>query len=524
MGRSPFPPAPETLAPETSAPVVQLEGIVKRFPGVVANAGADLAVRPGEFHAVVGENGSGKSTLMSILAGSLRPDEGTVRVDGEPVRFRSPAAALAAGIGMVHQQLRLVDGLTVLENVMLGREPTRRGRLDGDAARRRLAELGATYGLAVDPDERVGRLGYAERLRVELLRLLFRHGRVLILDEPTAALFPAQAEELLDRLSGLTTQGVSIVLVSHRLDEVLRAADRITVMRAGRTEVTLERGEVDVARLSALIGGDRPPVPSGPGPSAADAATDAAALVVAGAVVTDRHGRGLVQDVDFEVHPGQVVGLAGLAGDGPVELLEALAGLRPLTSGRVLFAGDDVTATGPGERRRRGMALVLEEGARSGLLPTAAVWENVTLGHSRTGPLTRGPWIDRRAARRRARGLCAELSVRPADVEAPAFTLSGGNQQKLVVGRELAGRPRLLLIAHPTQGVDVTARDVVHGALGQARRDGTAIVVVSSDPEELAALADIVLVMRRGRITARLQRAELSADRIGVLMAGGNVP
>ncbi|MGH9011499.1 MAG: ATP-binding cassette domain-containing protein, partial [Acidimicrobiia bacterium] len=241
------------------APVVELEGIVKRFPGVVANAGADLAVRPGEFHAVVGENGSGKSTLMSILAGSLRPDEGTVRLDGQPVRFRSPAAALAAGIGMVHQQLRLVAGLTVLENVMLGREPTRRGRIDIDAARRRLAELSGTYGLSVDPTERVGRLGYAERLRVELLRLLFRDGRVLILDEPTAALFPGQAEELLDRLSGLTTQGVSIVLVSHRLDEVLRAADRITVMRAGRTEATLERGEVDVARLSALIGGDRPP-------------------------------------------------------------------------------------------------------------------------------------------------------------------------------------------------------------------------------------------------------------------------
>jgi simple sugar transport system ATP-binding protein len=517
VGRSAFPPHPERPA------VVELEGIVKRFPGVVANAGADLAVRPGEFHAVVGENGSGKSTLMSILAGSLRPDEGAIRVDGAPVRFRSPAAALAAGIGMVHQQLRLVEGLTVLENVILGREPTSRRRIDTNAAGRRLADLSAAYDLPVDPTELVGRLPYAERLRVELLRLLYRDGRVLILDEPTAALFPGQAEELLDRLAKLTAQGVSIVLVSHRLDEVLRAADRITVMRAGRTDTTLDRGAADIERLSALIGGDRPPTPS----RAALVRTEGdalppAALVVADAVVTDRYGHPIVHDAGFEVRPGEVVGLAGLVGDGPVELLEALAGLRPLASGRMLLGGDDVTAAGPGERRRRGMAVVLEEGSRSGLLPPSSLWENVTLGHSRTPPLRRGPWIDRRAARQRARDLCQQLSVRPADVETPAFALSGGNQQKLVVGRELAGRPRLLLIAHPTQGVDVAARDVVHGALEGARHDGTAIVVVSADPTELAALADVVLVMRRGRVVARLERAALSAERIGILMAGGS--
>lgn len=506
------------------APVVQLEGIVKRFPGVVANDGAHLDVCQGEFHAVVGENGSGKSTLMSILAGSLRPDEGTVRVDGEPVRFRSPAAALAVGIGMVHQQLRLVEGLTVLENVILGAEPAARGRIDADAAGRRLADLSAAYDLPVDRDELVGRLPYAERLRVELLRLLYRDGRVLILDEPTAALFPGQAEELLDRLAKLTAQGVSIVLVSHRLDEVVRAADRITVMRDGHTETTLERGDIDVERLSVLIGGDRPPTPS----RATLAVTEdeppgAATLVVTGAGVTDRHGQPLVSDVSFEVRPGEVVGLAGLVGDGPAELFEALAGLRPLNSGQMLLGGDDVTAAGPGERRRRGLAVVLEEGFRSGLLPTSPLWENVTLGHSRTPSLRRGPWIDRRAARQRARDLCAELSVRPADVDRPAFTLSGGNQQKLVVGRELAGRPRLLLIAHPTQGVDIAARDVVHGALDKARHDGTAIVVVSADPTELAALADVVLVMRRGRVVARLERAALSAERIGILMAGGSV-
>ena len=465
----------------------------------------------------MGENGSGKSTLMHILAGSLRPDGGTIRFGGRPVRFRSPAEASAAGVGIVHQQLRLVDGLTVLENVMLGREPVRGGRIDDGAARRRLAELGADYDLPVDPDEIVGRLPYADRLRVELLRLLYRGGRVLILDEPTAALFPHQAEELLARLARLTGQGVSIILVSHRLDEVVAVADAITVIRAGRTVVELERGAVDVGRLSALIGGVSALAgtrPAGGGPGAVE-------LVVSDARLTDREGRRVVGGVTFSARRGEVVGLAGLAGDGPVELLEALSGLRPLASGTVRLGGADVTAAGPGARRRRGLGVVLEEGSRSGLLRSRPVWENVMLGQQRTPALRRGPWIDRRAARRRAREVCRDLDVRARDVEVPAFALSGGNQQKLVVGRELAGEPRLLLVAHPTQGVDVAARAVVHGALRRARDRGAAIVLVSADPEELAALADVVLVMRRGEVVARLEADGLTAEDIGVLMAGG---
>jgi len=515
MGRSAYP-----SSPERPPPAVELEGIVKRFPGVTANAGADLAVRPGEIHAVVGENGSGKSTLMSILAGGLRPDAGTIRLDGRPVRFRSPADALAAGIGLVHQQLRLVDGLTVLENVILGREPMKRGRIDVDGATRRLVELGATYGLRVDPTELVGRLGYADRLGVELLRLLSRDGRILILDEPTAALFPRQAEELLDRLSILTDRGVSIVLVSHRLDEVLRVAQAITVLRAGRTVATLDAGAVDVERLSALLGGVAPR----PGGAPAAGGPGAVELAVADAGLTDRHGRWVVRGVGFEVRRGEVVGLAGLAGDGPVELLEALSGLRPLASGRVRLGGLDVTAASPGERRRRGVGVVLEEGARSGLLPTSPLWENVILGHQRTAPLGRGPWIDRRAARRRAADVCRDLDVRAGGVEVPALALSGGNQQKLVVGRELAAEPRLLLVAHPTQGVDVASRVAVHAALHRARHRGTAVVLVSADPEELAALADVVLVIRRGQVAARLEGGGVTAERIGVLMAGGSVP
>jgi general nucleoside transport system ATP-binding protein len=512
VGRSTFPPRPERPA------VVELEGIVKRFPGVTANAGVDLTVRGGEIHALVGENGSGKSTLMHILAGSLRPDGGTIRLDGRPVRFRSPADASAAGVGIVHQQLRLVDGLTVLENVMLGREPIRRGRIDDGAARRRLAGLATEYDLPVDPDEIVGRLPYADRLRVELLRLLYRGGRVLILDEPTAALFPHQAEELLARLARLTGQGVSIILVSHRLDEIVAVADTITVMRAGRTVVELDRGAVDVERLSALIGGDLS-TPSGSRPAAG--ASGDVELVVSDAVVTDRRGRRVVRGVTFAAHRGEVVGLAGLGGDGPVELLEALSGLWPLTSGTVRLGGVDVTTAGPAVRRRRGLGVVLEEGGRSGLLRSAPVWENVMLGQQRTAPLRRGPWVDRRAARRRARGVCRDVDVRIGDVDVPAFALSGGNQQKLVVGRELAGEPRLLLVAHPTQGVDVASRGVVHAALRQARDRGAAIVLVSADPEELADLADVVLVMRRGEVVARLEAGGLTAEHVGVVMAGG---
>jgi general nucleoside transport system ATP-binding protein len=520
VGTSPFPSSPEP------APVVELEGIVKRYPGTVANDGAGLAVRPGEIHALVGENGSGKSTLMGVLAGELRPDAGTVRVDGRPAVFRSPAAALAAGIGLVHQQLRLVDGLTVWENVVLGREPTRPSfpvprRLDTSAARRRVAELGAAYDLGLDPDELVGRLRYPDRLRVELLRLLHRDGRVLVLDEPTAALFPAEARELLERLSGLTGRGVAIVLVSHRLDEVVAVADTVTVMRTGRTVATRRRGDVDVAGLAALVGGGPSPAPPSVAP-VPPAGRDAVELAVAGAEVADRDGRLVVRAVDLEVRRGRVVGLAGLAGDGPVELLEALAGLRPLASGRVVVGGVDVTGGGPAERRRRGVRVVLEEAHRSCLLPTSPLWENVVLGHQRTGPLSRGPWIDRRAARRRARDLCQELAVRARSVDVAASALSGGNQQKLVVGRELAGEPRLLLVAHPTQGVDVASRSVVHAALERARAGGTAVVLVSSDPEELAGLADVVLVMRRGEVVARLEGPGLSAERVAVLMAGGS--
>ena len=542
MGRSPFPPSPELT------PVVELEGIVKRFRGTVANDGADLAVQPGEIRALVGENGSGKSTLMGILAGELRPDAGTIRVDGRPTAFRSPAAALAAGIGLVHQQLRVVDGLTVWENVVLGREPTRpsfprRGLLDAGAARRRTEELGAAYDLRLDPDELVGRLRYPDRLRVELLRLLHRDGRVLVLDEPTAALFPAEARELLERLSGLTRRGVAIVLVSHRLDEVLAVADTVTVMRTGRTVQTLQRGDVDVARLAGLIGGATPPPPAasgaadrpGTGPDTRGLhqpppSATAVVLDVAGASVADRGGRLVVGSVDLTLRRGQVVGLAGLGGDGPVELLEALAGLRPLAAGRIALGGIDVTGGGPAERRRRGVRVVLEEGHRSCLLPTAPVWENVLLGHQRTPPLCRGPWIDRRVARRRARDLLGELAVRApggsgspgeGSVDVPVAALSGGNQQKLVVGRELAGEARLVLVAHPTQGVDVASRSVVHAALRRARAGGAAIVLVSSDPEELAELADVVLVMRRGEVVARLERPDLSAEHIAVLIAGG---
>ena len=517
MATSGSPTSPE------GAPVVELEGIVKRFPGVTANAGADLAIRPGQIHALVGENGSGKSTLMGVLAGELRPDAGTIRVDGDPVRFRAPAAALAAGVGMVHQQLRVVNGLTVLENVILGSEPIRQGRLDEGAARRRIAELSEAYGLEGDPDEPVGRLSYADRLRVELLRLLYREGRVLILDEPTATLVPRQAEELLARLSGLTRKGVSIVLVSHRLDEVLAVADTITVMRAGRTVATLAPGDVDVERLTKLLGFEASAPPARPA-AAAPLTESAPLLVVDGAGVIDRHGRWIVGDVGFTVRPGEVVGVAGLPGDGPIELLEALAGLRPLASGRIHLGSDDVTAAGAGERRRRGVGVVLEEGARSGLLPAAPLWENVVLGHSRTPPLCRGGWIDRRAARRRARDVCHDLDVRAAGVDVPADALSGGNQQKLVVGRELAAEPRLLLLAHPTHGVDVAARLAVHDALQRARRRGAAIVLVSSDPDELAGLADTVLVLRRGRVAARLEGRARTPERIAVLLVGGAAP
>ncbi len=495
--------------------VVELAGISKRFPGVIANRDVSLVVRKGEVHAVVGENGAGKSTLMKILYGMQRPDDGTITVDGAAVRFKSPSDAIEAGIGMVHQHFMLADNLTVLENVVLGSEPTKAGRLDVKTARRRITELSKQYGLGVRPDAVVEELGVGDRQRVEILKVLYRGARVLILDEPTAVLVPQEVDELFASLDDLRAEGVAIVFISHKLDEVLRVADAITVLRAGTTVATVTPGSTTPRQLAELMVGSELPTPE----TRDSTVTDEVVLDVRGLTVRSPEGRPLVDDVSLTVHRGEVLGIAGVEGNGQAELVEALLGLRTGT-GTVSLGGTDITAWTTNQRREGGIGYVPEDRHRQGLLLSESLLENRVLGHQTRKPWRRGPWIDRKAARRDTERIVREYGVRTPGVDVPAFALSGGNQQKLVVGREMSGDPRLLVASHPTRGVDVGAQATIWDLLRQARADGLAVLLVSADLEELIGLSDRLVVMLRGRLVATLSPEGTTPEVLGSAMTG----
>ncbi|MCW2680242.1 MAG: heme transporter ATP-binding protein [Frankiales bacterium] len=496
-------------------PVVRLEGITKRFPGVVANRDVALAVQRGEVHAVVGENGAGKSTLMKILYGMQRPDEGSISVDGQPVRFSNPGDAIAAGIGMVHQHFMLADNLTVLENVVLGAEPTRRGMLDVGAARAKILDLSGRYGLGVDPDALVEDLGVGDRQRVEILKVLYRGARVLILDEPTAVLVPQEVDELFASLTGLRAEGVSVIFISHKLDEVLRVADSVTVLRQGTTVTTVAAASVTARQLAELMVGSALPTPE----TRESTVTDVVELDVQGLTVRNPAGRAVVEDVTLRVRRGEVVGIAGVEGNGQVELVEALLGLRAST-GVVRLGDRDLSALSTRERRESGIGYVPEDRHRQGLLLSAPLWENRILGHQRRKPNAKGPWIDRRGARADTERIVREYGVRTPGIDVPAFALSGGNQQKLVIGREMSDSPSLLVASHPTRGVDVGAQAAVWDHIRAARRDGLAVLLVSADLEELIGLSDTLVVMLRGRLVATLDPATTTPESLGSAMTG----
>jgi len=495
---------------------VELAGIVKRFPGVVANDAVDLAVRRGAIHALVGENGAGKSTLMKILYGMQPPDEGTMAVDGTPVHFKSPKEAIAAGIGMVHQHFMLADQLTVLENVVLGSEPAHGGRIDFDDARRRIGDLAAAYGLDLDPDELVEDLGVGERQRVEIIKVLFRGARILILDEPTAVLVPQEIDELFENLRGLKAQGETIVFISHKLDEVLSIADSITVLRAGRTVATVDPAEVTARELAELMVGSELPTPE----TRESTVTDEVQLAMTDVTLEAEGGRLVLDHLDLRVHRGEVVGIAGVEGNGQSELIDVLLGLTPPTSGEIRLGADDLAHLRTRERREAGVGYIPEDRHRRGLLMGQPLWENAMLGHQTRAPYAKGPWIDRRGARRRTEEILATYDVRAPNVDVAGLALSGGNQQKLIVGRELSGDVRLLLANHPTRGVDVGAQAAVWDHLRTARAQGLATVLISADLEELIGLSDRLVVMLRGRFVAELDPAEVTPEELGSYMTG----
>jgi general nucleoside transport system ATP-binding protein len=495
---------------------VELAGVVKRFPGVVANDGVDLRVRRGEVHAIVGENGAGKSTLMKILYGMQPPDEGTVRVDGEEVRFRSPKDAIGVGIGMVHQHFMLADNFTVLENVVLGAEPSRRGLLDSRAARRRIEELARAYGMEIDPDALVETLAVGDRQRVEILKVLYRGARILILDEPTAVLVPQEVDELFASLRDLKAEGVTVIFISHKLDEVLAVADHITVLRAGRTVGEVVPGDVTAHDLAEMMVGSELPSPEVRGSTV----TDTVELEVEHLTVRSPAGRRLLDDVSLRVRRGEIVGIAGVEGNGQSQLVEAILGIHAADEGTVRFGGDDITGWPTRRRRAAGIGWIPEDRQRSGLLLPAPLWENAMLGNQSSPPFSKGPWIDRKGARARTAAVMADYDVRAPGVDVSAQALSGGNQQKLIVGREMAAKPSLLVASHPTRGIDVGAQGAVWEQLRDARGAGLAVLLVSADLEELIGLSDTLLVMLRGRIVATLDPSTVTPQELGTHMTG----
>jgi len=507
---------PDDARPDDARPAVELSGITKRFPGVVANHDVAVRVLAGQVHAIVGENGAGKTTLMNILYGMQRPDAGTIAVAGRPVTFHSPADAIAAGIGMVHQHFMLADNLTVLENVVLGSEPTRAGLLDTRAARARIAELAAAYGLHVPVDALVEDLGVGERQRVEIVKVLYRGARILILDEPTAVLVPQEVDELFANLRDLKAEGLTVIFISHKLDEVLAVADEITVMRRGTTIATVRPAEVTSRRLAELMVGSELPVPE----LSESTVTDEPVLQVENLLVRSADGRAVVEDVTLSIHRGEILGVAGVEGNGQAELVEAVMGMRPVAGGRVRLAGEDVTGWSTRRRREAGIGYIPEDRHRHGLLLEAPLWENRMLGHQTRPPNVRGWWVDRAGAQADTRRIVAEFDVRTPDIGVSAASLSGGNQQKLVVGREMGSGPRLLLAAHPTRGVDVGAQAAIWEQLRRARAAGLAVLLVSADLDELIGMSDTLVVILRGRMVAQVDPATVTPQDLGAAMTG----
>ncbi|MBB4914139.1 ABC transporter ATP-binding protein [Streptosporangium saharense] len=500
----------------TSTPAVELAGITKRFPGVVANRDISLSVQQGHVHAVVGENGAGKSTLMKILYGMQRPDEGEIRVNGTSVTFKSPSDAIAVGIGMVHQHFMLADNLTVLENVILGSEPRVGGvAIDFGAARGRIKQISDSYGLGVDPDAMVEDLGVGARQRVEILKVLYRGARILILDEPTAVLVPQEVEELFENLRGLVSEGLTIIFISHKLDEVLSVADAVTVIRRGTTVAEVSPRDVTARQLAELMVGSELPSPE----TRESTVTDEVAFSVRDLTVRAPDGRVLVEGVGFDIHRGEVLGIAGVEGNGQAELVEAVMGMRE-AEGRLLLGEEDISAWPTLRRREAGIGYIPEDRHRHGLLLEAPLWENRILGHQTQKPNVKGPWIDRAGARKDTRRIVEEYDVRTPGIDVDAAALSGGNQQKLIVGREMSGEPVLLIASHPTRGVDVGAQAAIWDHLRAARAAGLAVLLISADLDELIGLSDTLKVILRGRLVADVDPAAVTPELLGSAMTG----
>jgi ABC-type uncharacterized transport system ATPase subunit len=501
------------------APLLELRGITKRFPGIVANDSVDFDLGRREVHALLGENGAGKSTLMNVLYGLYGPDEGEILMNGKPVSIRSPKDAINLGIGMVHQHFMLIPVMTVAENIVLATEPTKAGVfLDYDTAVQRVEQIARTFNFSIDPRAKVENIGVGQQQRVEILKALYRGAEVLILDEPTAVLTPQETRELFGILRSLVNEGMSVIFISHKLKEVLEIADRITVLRRGKKIETLPRTGATTETLARLMVGrevllrveKKPAEPGEP------------LLRVEGLSADDDRGLHAVRDVSFEVRGGEIVGIAGIDGNGQSELIEALTGLRKPISGRVLIGDRDITGRGARVSFDAGEGHIPEDRHRRGLVLDFTLAENIALHDYRREPDSRLGWLFPGRLVRRARRVLKEFDVRGGGPETPALSLSGGNQQKVVIAREIDGDPRVLVSAQPTRGLDVGAIEFVHRRLVEERDEGRAVLLISLELDEILSLSDRILVLYEGRIVAEFG-PDASDEELGVAMTGGAV-
>lgn len=498
-------------------PILELRGITKQFPGVLANNDINLTLEKGEIHALLGENGAGKTTLMNILYGLYKPTRGEIYINDQKVEIHGPTDAIRQGIGMVHQHFMLIPVLTVTENVMLGQETIQNGLfLNRKAVVRRIREISQTYSLQVDPEAYVKDLPVGIQQRVEIIKVLYRHANILILDEPTAVLTPQEVEELFAIMKSLVGQGVSLIFITHKLKEVLAVADRITVIRRGRTvgtttpaEATAESlAEMMVGRAVELMVRKKPANPAGP------------VLSVENLVVKNDRGRVMVNDVSFEVRAGEVLGVAGVQGNGQTELVEALTGLRQVESGAIKIMGQDASHASPRQITELGVAHVPEDRQRDGLVLSYPIADNFVLNTYYQKPFANGLVINEEQVRQKAEQLVKEFDVRTPGIMVSVANLSGGNQQKVIVAREFSRPIKLLIASQPTRGLDVGSIEYIHLRLIQKRDEGTAVLLVSTELDEIRALSDRIAVMFEGQIVDILPAQSVTKEQLGLLMAG----
>ncbi|GGY17185.1 ABC transporter ATP-binding protein [Paludibacterium paludis] len=501
---------------------IELIGISKSFGAVKANEDVSMNIAKGSIHGIIGENGAGKSTLMSILYGYYQADEGCIKVNGREARIRNSQEAIRLGIGMVHQHFMLVDNFTVLENIVLGAEGGLKLAGGMAAAREHLKTLNKDYSLEVDPDAVVGELGVGLQQRVEILKALYRGADVLILDEPTAVLTPKEADHLFCILNALRDQGKTVILITHKLREVMDITDAVTVMRAGRVVGNVQTRDVSREILADMMVGRKVILKVDKAPArAGDTVLDVKALGL-----VDERGVKLLKDLSFSVRAGEIVGVAGVSGNGQSELLEVLAGMKVPTSGSIVYKGEDLNRRRyrrprAAEFRKLGIAHVPEDRSREGLVKAFPMYENAILGYDDGPSFCKGPLFSRKALIERTRAFISEFDIRPTDALLRVGLLSGGNQQKVVLAREIDANPDLLLIGQPTRGVDIGAIEFIHKRLIQLRDEGKAILLVSVELEEILALSDRILVMTGGAISGEVAGEEATTSSLGLLMGGG---